>query len=105
LIVNKTERQIYACIVPNYGKIAQLFHRKWQGFLPARVLVFDSFGDAATITETGAEKIDPDALPVSIPMNLEPQKNKDQIQNESTALSESRSVKNRRNRFTGVHRW
>ena len=60
-------------MVPDYGNDAQLFHRKWQGFLPARVPVFDPFVDAATITETGSEKVDPGALPVSIPMNLEPQ--------------------------------
>lgn len=45
-----------------YGKIARVFHRKWQGFLPARVLVYDPFVDAVTITETGAEKVDFDTL-------------------------------------------
>ena len=41
-----------------YGKIARVFHRKWQGFLPARVLVYDPFVDEDTVTETGAEKVD-----------------------------------------------
>ncbi len=41
-----------------YGKIARAFHRKWQGFLPARVLVFDPFVDEEIITENGAEKVD-----------------------------------------------
>ncbi len=41
-----------------YGKIARVFHRKWQGFLPARVLVYDPFVDEETIAETGAEKVD-----------------------------------------------
>jgi D-3-phosphoglycerate dehydrogenase len=41
-----------------YGKIARVFHRKWQGFLPARVLVYDPLVDEETITENGAEKVD-----------------------------------------------
>lgn len=41
-----------------YGKIARVFHRKWQGFLPARVLVYDPFVDEEIITENGAEKVD-----------------------------------------------
>ncbi|UCD77683.1 MAG: C-terminal binding protein, partial [Desulfobacterales bacterium] len=41
-----------------YGKIARVFHRKWQGFLPARVLVYDPFVDEDTITENGAEKVE-----------------------------------------------
>jgi D-3-phosphoglycerate dehydrogenase len=45
-----------------YGKIARVFHRKWQGFLPARVLVYDPFVDAAAITKSGAEKVDIDTL-------------------------------------------
>ena len=39
-----------------------MFHRKWQGFLPARVLVYDPFVDAAAITKSGAEKVDLDTL-------------------------------------------
>ena len=45
-----------------YGKIARVFHRKWQGFLPARVLVYDPFVDAPAITKSGAEKVDLDTL-------------------------------------------
>jgi len=45
-----------------YGKIARVFHRKWQGFLPARVLVYDPFVDTAAVTEAGAEKVDLDTL-------------------------------------------
>lgn len=45
-----------------YGKIARVLHRKWQGFLPARVLVYDPFVDSATITKTGAEKVDLDTI-------------------------------------------
>ena len=45
-----------------YGKIARVFHRKWQGFLPARVLVYDPLVDTATLTESGAEKVDLDTL-------------------------------------------
>jgi D-3-phosphoglycerate dehydrogenase len=45
-----------------YGKIARVFHRKWQGFLPARVLVYDPFVDADTIENAGAEKVDLDTL-------------------------------------------
>jgi D-3-phosphoglycerate dehydrogenase len=41
-----------------YGKIARVFHRKWRGFLPARVLVYDPFVDEETITENGAEKVE-----------------------------------------------
>ncbi len=41
-----------------YGKIARVFHRKWQGFLPARVLVYDPFVDEETIAENGAEKVE-----------------------------------------------
>ena len=45
-----------------YGKIARVFHRKWQGFLPARVLVYDPFVGADTIMQNGAEKVDLDTL-------------------------------------------
>jgi D-3-phosphoglycerate dehydrogenase len=41
-----------------YGKIARAFHRKWKGFLPDRVLVFDPFVDEETVVENGAEKVD-----------------------------------------------
>lgn len=41
-----------------YGKIARAFHRKWKGFLPERVLVFDPFVDEEAVVENGAEKVD-----------------------------------------------
>ncbi len=45
-----------------YGKIARVFHRKWQGFLPDRVLIYDPFVDGATIAQAGAEKVELDTL-------------------------------------------
>ncbi len=45
-----------------YGKIARAFHRKWKGFLPARVLVYDPFVAEDVIRENGAEKVDLDTL-------------------------------------------
>ena len=45
-----------------YGKIARVFHRKWQGFLPARVLIYDPFVDADTIAKAWAEKVEIDTL-------------------------------------------
>ncbi|UCG09120.1 MAG: C-terminal binding protein [Desulfobacterales bacterium] len=45
-----------------YGKIARAFHRKWMGFLPARVLVYDPFVAEDVIRENGAEKVDLDTL-------------------------------------------
>jgi D-3-phosphoglycerate dehydrogenase len=41
-----------------YGKIARALHRKWMGFLPDRVLVYDPFVDRGLIEENGAEKMD-----------------------------------------------
>jgi D-3-phosphoglycerate dehydrogenase len=41
-----------------YGKIARAFHRKWMGFLPDRVLVYDPFVDRRLIEKNGAEKMD-----------------------------------------------
>jgi D-3-phosphoglycerate dehydrogenase / 2-oxoglutarate reductase len=41
-----------------YGKIARAFHRKWKGFLPGRVLVYDPFVDAETVRQNGAEKVE-----------------------------------------------
>jgi len=40
-----------------YGKIARALHRKWQGFLPDRVLIYDPFVDQGLIQENGAEKV------------------------------------------------
>jgi D-3-phosphoglycerate dehydrogenase len=41
-----------------YGKIGRAVHRKWKGFLPSRVLVFDPYAPQAVITENGAQKAD-----------------------------------------------
>ena len=45
-----------------YGKIARVFHRKWQGFLPDRVLIYDPLVDADAIADAGAEKVELDTL-------------------------------------------
>ncbi|MGD9307392.1 MAG: C-terminal binding protein [Desulfobacterales bacterium] len=45
-----------------YGKIARAFHRKWKGFLPDRVLVYDPFVADDVIQENDAEKVDLDIL-------------------------------------------
>ncbi|MGD8883901.1 MAG: C-terminal binding protein [Desulfobacterales bacterium] len=45
-----------------YGKIARAFHRKWKGFLPTRVLVYDPFVAGDVIRENGAEKVELDTL-------------------------------------------
>jgi len=45
-----------------YGKIGQAFHRKWQGFLPDKVLVYDPYVDAEFINANGAEKVELDTL-------------------------------------------
>jgi D-3-phosphoglycerate dehydrogenase len=44
--------------IVGYGKIARAFHRKWKGFLPGKVLVYDPFVSAEGIRENGAEKVD-----------------------------------------------
>ncbi len=41
-----------------YGQIARILHRKIEGFLPGRVLVYDPFLDAEAIRAAGAEKAD-----------------------------------------------
>ena len=41
-----------------YGKIARVFHRKWQGFLPSRVLVYDPLVGEDIITQNGAERVE-----------------------------------------------
>ena len=41
-----------------YGQISKAFHRKWKGFLPNRVLVYDPYVPQETIQESGAEKVD-----------------------------------------------
>jgi D-3-phosphoglycerate dehydrogenase len=45
-----------------YGKIARAFHRKWKGFLPGRVLIYDPFIDDDLIRKNGAEKVELDTL-------------------------------------------
>jgi D-3-phosphoglycerate dehydrogenase len=45
-----------------YGKIARAFHRKWKGFLPSRVLIYDPYTDEDVIRANGAEKVDLDTL-------------------------------------------
>lgn len=41
-----------------YGKIGQAFHRKWKGFLPAQVLVYDPFMEDGFIREQGGTPAD-----------------------------------------------
>lgn len=45
-----------------YGLIGRALHRKWQGFLPQRVLVFDPYAPSEVIRERGAEAVDLDEL-------------------------------------------
>jgi D-3-phosphoglycerate dehydrogenase len=45
-----------------YGQIGRALHRKWRGFLPQRVLVFDPYASPEAIRESGAEAVDPDRL-------------------------------------------
>jgi D-3-phosphoglycerate dehydrogenase len=45
-----------------YGLIGKAFHRKWKGFLPHRVLVFDPTAPAEVVQENGGEKVDLDVL-------------------------------------------
>jgi D-3-phosphoglycerate dehydrogenase len=45
-----------------YGQIGRALHRKWKGFLPQRVLVFDPYAQPAVIRENGAEAVDLDEL-------------------------------------------
>ena len=41
-----------------YGKIAQAVHRKWKGFLPREVLVFDPYIEAELISRNNARPVD-----------------------------------------------
>ena len=41
-----------------YGKISQALHRKWKGFLPAEVLVYDPFVENSVIKEQGGKPAD-----------------------------------------------
>jgi D-3-phosphoglycerate dehydrogenase len=45
-----------------YGQIGRALHRKWKGFLPRRVLVFDPYAPPAAIQEGGAEAVELDKL-------------------------------------------
>jgi D-3-phosphoglycerate dehydrogenase / 2-oxoglutarate reductase len=45
-----------------YGQIGRALHRKWKGFLPRRVLVFDPYVRPEAIRENGAEVVDRDEL-------------------------------------------
>lgn len=45
-----------------YGQIGRAFHRKWKGFLPKRVLVFDPYVAAEVIQQNGGERVDLDTL-------------------------------------------
>lgn len=45
-----------------YGQIGRALHRKWRGFLPKRVLVFDPLVPAETVRENGGEKTELDTL-------------------------------------------
>jgi D-3-phosphoglycerate dehydrogenase len=45
-----------------YGRIGRVFHRKWKGFLPERVLVYDPYVSEDIIREKGAEKTDLDIV-------------------------------------------
>ncbi|UCF82909.1 MAG: C-terminal binding protein [Desulfobacteraceae bacterium] len=45
-----------------YGKIAKAFHRKWKGFLPSNVLVYDPFVDMDVIQKNRAKKVELDTL-------------------------------------------
>jgi D-3-phosphoglycerate dehydrogenase len=48
--------------IVGYGKIGRAFHRKWKGFLPEHVYVYDPFVPAELIQKNGAEKVDLDTL-------------------------------------------
>jgi D-3-phosphoglycerate dehydrogenase len=45
-----------------YGQIGRALHRKWKGFLPQRVLVFDPYAQPEVIRENGAEAAELDTL-------------------------------------------
>ena len=45
-----------------YGRIGRALHRKWQGFLPRQVLVFDPMAAPEEIRSAGAEPVGLDAL-------------------------------------------
>jgi D-3-phosphoglycerate dehydrogenase len=45
-----------------YGKIAKAFHRKWKGFLPKKILIYDPYVEAEEIRKIDAEKVDLDTV-------------------------------------------
>lgn len=45
-----------------YGRISQAVHRKWKGFEPSRVLVYDPYADPRLIAANGGEAVDPKRL-------------------------------------------
>lgn len=45
-----------------YGRISRAVHRKWKGFLPSRVLVFDPYADPGPVAENGGEAVELDRL-------------------------------------------
>jgi D-3-phosphoglycerate dehydrogenase len=45
-----------------YGPIGRAVHRKWKGFLPKKVLVYDPYGQPDVICENGAESTDFESL-------------------------------------------
>jgi D-3-phosphoglycerate dehydrogenase len=45
-----------------YGRIGQALHRKWKGFLPGQVLVFDPHARPETVRAAGAAAVDLNAL-------------------------------------------
>jgi D-3-phosphoglycerate dehydrogenase len=45
-----------------YGHIGRALHRKWKGFLPRRVLVFDPYAQPEAIRESGAEAAELETL-------------------------------------------
>jgi len=45
-----------------YGQISRAVHRKWEGFQPSRVLVFDPYADSQVITANGGESVDLETL-------------------------------------------
>jgi len=45
-----------------YGQIGRALHRKWKGFLPLRVLMFDPFAQPEVTREHGAEAVHLDEL-------------------------------------------
>lgn len=59
-LIYRTTARILGIV--GYGKIARAFHRKWQGFLPDRVLIYDPYVDREQIAEKGAEKVDLDTV-------------------------------------------